>query len=148
MWNDFKAFALRGNVIDMAVGIIIGAAFGTIVKSLVDEVLMPPLGLLLGGFDMRDLYVVLKDGASSGPYASLEQAKAAGAVTINYGLLINAIVSFIIVAFSVFLMVRSIESVRRKPAEVLPDTKACPQCAMPIPLKARRCPHCTSPLDA
>jgi large conductance mechanosensitive channel len=146
MLNDFKAFALRGNVIDMAVGIIIGAAFGTIVKSLVDDVLMPPLGLLLGGFDMRDLFVVLRDGGSPGPYISLEQAKAAGAVTLNYGLLINAIVSFIIVAFSVFLMVRSIESVRRKPDAVLPDTKECAHCATAIPLKAKRCPHCTSAL--
>jgi large conductance mechanosensitive channel len=145
MLKDFKAFALRGNVIDMAVGIIIGAAFGTIVKSLVDDVLMPPLGLLLGGFDMKDLFIVLKDGTSPGPYASLEQAKAAAAVTVNYGLLINAIVSFVIVAFSVFLIVRSIESARRQPA-ALPDTKECPHCATAIPLKAARCPHCTSTL--
>ena len=145
MLNDFKAFAVRGNVIDMAVGIIIGAAFATIVKSLVDDVLMPPLGLILGGVDMTNLFVVLKDGTPPGPYPSLEIAKSAGAVTLNYGLLINAIVSFIIVAFSVFLLVRSIESVRRNPA-ALPDTKECVHCATPIPLKATRCPHCTSAL--
>jgi large conductance mechanosensitive channel len=147
MLKDFKAFAVRGNVIDMAVGIIIGAAFATIVKSLVDDVLMPPLGLLLGGVDMTNLFIVLKDGTPPGPYASLANAKEAGAVSLNYGLLINAIVSFVIVAFAVFLMVRAIESARRQPAAALPDTKECPQCATAIPLKATRCPHCTSTLS-
>lgn len=145
MLNEFKAFAVRGNVVDMAVGIIIGAAFATIVKSLVDDVMMPPLGLLLGGVDMTNLFFVIKNGTPPGPYVSLEQAKAAGAVTMNYGLLINAIVSFIIVAFAVFLLVRAIEKARREPA-ALPDTKECPQCAMAIPLKAKRCAHCTSTL--
>lgn len=145
MLKDFKAFAVRGSVVDMAVGIIIGAAFATIVKSLVDDVLMPPIGLALGGVDMANLFIVLEDGTPPGPYASVAQARAAGAVTINYGLLMNAIVSFIIVTFSVFLLVRSVERARREPA-ALPDTKECPQCATAIPLKANRCPHCTSTL--
>jgi large conductance mechanosensitive channel len=143
MLNAFRDFAMRGNVIDMAIGIIIGAAFGVIVKSLVDDVLMPPIGMLLGGVDMTNLFVVLKEGATPGPYASLEQARTAGAVTINYGLLINAVVSFLIVAFSVFLLVRSIESARQ-PAPAAATTKDCPHCATAIPIKATRCPHCTS----
>ena len=147
MLKDFKAFAMRGNVIDMAVGIIIGAAFATITKSLVDDVMMPPLGLLLGGVDMSNLFVVIKDGTPPPPYVSLAEAKAAGAVSMNYGLLINAVVSFVLVAFAVFLLVRAIERVRREPA-ALPDTKECPHCAMPIPLKASRCPQCTSTLSA
>jgi large conductance mechanosensitive channel len=146
MLRDFKAFAVRGNVVDMAVGIIIGAAFATIVKSLVDDVLMPPVGLLLGGVDMANLFIVLEDGAPPGPYASVARAREAGAVTINYGLLMNAMVSFVIVAFSVFLLVRSVEAARREPAAALPDTKECPHCATAIPLKANRCPHCTSAL--
>lgn len=147
MLKAFRDFAMRGNVIDMAVGIIIGAAFGVIVKSLVDDVLMPPVGMLLGGVDMTDFFVVLKEGATPGPYISIEQARAAGAVTLNYGLFINAIVSFAIVAFSVFLLVRSIEA-SRKPAAAAATTKDCPHCAMAIPIKATRCPHCTSPIAA
>ena len=143
MVKAFRDFAMRGNVIDMAVGIVIGAAFGVIVKSLVDDVLMPPIGMLLGGVDMTNLFVVLEDGPTPGPYASLEQARTAGAVTMNYGLLINAIVSFAIVAFSVFLLVRSIEAARQ-PAPAAAATKDCPHCAMAIPVKATRCPHCTS----
>jgi large conductance mechanosensitive channel len=143
MLKAFRDFAMRGNVIDMAVGIIIGAAFGVIVKSLVDDVLMPPIGMLLGGVDMTNLFLVLKEGATAGPYASLEQARSAGAVTINYGLLINAIVSFLIVAFCVFVLVRSIEAARR-PAPAAATSKDCPQCAMSIPIRAVRCPHCTS----
>lgn len=145
MLKDFKAFAVRGNVIDMAVGIIIGAAFATIIKSLVDDVMMPPLGLLLGGVDMTNLFVVIKEGTPPSPYVSLEQAKAAGAVTVNLGLFFNALVSFILVAFAVFLLVRNIERLRKEP-DALPDTKECPQCAMAIPLKATRCAHCTSAL--
>jgi large conductance mechanosensitive channel len=147
MLKEFKEFAVRGNVMDMAVGIIIGAAFATVVKSLVDDMLMPPLGLLLGGVDMTNLFVVLKDGMPPGPYPSLVQAKEAGAVTLNYGLLINTIVSFVLVAFAVFLLVRGIVAARREPAAAA-DTKECPQCAMPIPLKASRCPQCTSTLTA
>ena len=145
MFNDFKAFAVRGSVIDMAVGIIIGAAFATVIKSLVDDVMMPPLGLLLGGVDMSNLFTVIKEGNPPGPYPSLVVAKTAGAVTMNYGLLINSIVAFVMVAFAVFLLVRAIESARRQ-SPPPPDTKECLHCATAIPLKATRCPHCTSAL--
>jgi large conductance mechanosensitive channel len=143
MLRAFRDFAMRGNVLDMAVGIIIGAAFGVIVKSLVDDVLMPPIGLLLGGVDMTNLFVTLRNGNPAGPYLALQQARDAGAVTLNYGLFANAVVSFVIVAFSVFMIVRTFERARR-PAVVTPTTKDCPQCAMSIPIKATRCPHCTS----
>jgi large conductance mechanosensitive channel len=145
MLKAFRDFAVRGNVIDIAVGLIIGAAFGVIVKSLVDDVIMPPVGLGLGGVDMTNAFTVLKDGATPGPYASLAQAKAAGAVTVNYGVFINSIVSFAIIAFAVFLLVRGIEKARG-PANVATVTKDCTQCAMAIPIAARRCPHCTSTL--
>lgn len=149
MFKEFREFAMRGNVVDMAVGIIIGAAFGAIVKSLVDDLIMPPIGLLLGNVDFTNLYVVLKEGAvAAAPYASLADAKKAGAVTLNYGVFINAIVSFTIVAFAVFMLVRSMNRLRAKeeaaPAE--PVTKDCPRCCSAIPLKATRCPHCTSEL--
>ena len=147
MLKDFKEFAMRGNVVDMAVGIIIGGAFGTIVKSLVSDVIMPPVGLLLGGVDFEDFFIVLKEGATAGPYAALADAKEAGAVVISYGVFINAIISFLIVAFAVFLLIRSINKMKRKeeeapPAE--PTTKDCPKCFTAIPIKATRCPHCTS----
>jgi len=145
MLKAFRDFAVRGNVIDIAVGLIIGAAFGAIVKSLVDDVIMPPIGLGLGGVDMTNAFAVLRDGTNPGPYASLAQAKAAGAVTLNYGLFINSVVSFLIIAFAVFLLVRAIEKARG-PANVATVTKDCPQCAMAIPIAARRCPHCTSAL--
>lgn len=149
MLKEFKEFAMRGNVVDMAVGIIIGAAFGTIVTSLVADILMPPVGLLLGNIDFANLFIVLKEGAkASGPYASLAAAKAAGAVTINYGLFINTIISFLIVAFAVFLLVRSINRLKRQ-EEVpppVPTTKECSHCFSAIPIKATRCPHCTSDL--
>jgi large conductance mechanosensitive channel len=148
MFKDFKEFAMRGNVIDMAVGIIMGGAFGTIVKSLVADVVMPPIGLLLGGVDFSDFFLVLKQGTAAGPYASVADAQAAGAVTINYGLFINSVISFFIVAVAVFLLIRSINSIRRKeeapPAE--PTTKDCSFCYSSIPIKATRCPHCTSEL--
>jgi large conductance mechanosensitive channel len=147
MLKEFKEFAMRGNVVDMAVGIIIGGAFGTIVKSLVSDVIMPPVGLLLGGVDFENLFVVLKEGATSGPYAALVEAKEAGAVVISYGVFINAIISFLIVAFAVFLLIRSINKMKREeeeapPAE--PTTKDCPKCFTAIPIKATRCPNCTS----
>lgn len=146
MLKEFKEFAMRGNVVDMAVGIIIGGAFGTIVKSLVADVLMPPIGLLLGGVNVTDFFVVLKEGATTGPYAVLADAKAAGAVTLDYGLFINAVISFLIVAFAVFLLIKSINKMKREevavPAE--PTTKDCPKCFSAIPLKATRCPNCTS----
>ncbi len=150
MLKEFKEFALRGNVVDMAVGIIIGAAFGTIVKSLVDDVIMPPIGLLLGGVDFVNLFVLLKAGSPAGPYASLADAQAAGAVTVNYGVSINAVISFLIVAFVMFLLIRSINRLKQEeetpPAE--PKTKECPYCLSTIPIKATRCAHCTSELSA
>jgi len=150
MFKEFKEFAMRGNVIDMAVGIIIGAAFGSIVKSLVSDIIMPPIGLLLGNVDFSNLYIVLKNGAAAGPYASLADAQKAGAVTFNYGLFINTIISFLIVAFAVFMLVKNINKLFPKkdetPAE--PATKECPYCISAIPLKATRCPQCTSELTA
>lgn len=148
--KEFKEFAMRGNVVDMAVGIIIGGAFGTIVKSLVDDVLMPPIGLLLGGIDFSNFFVVLKHGPNAAPpYAALADAKAAGAVTINYGIFLNAVISFLIVAFAVFMLVRSINRLRRReevpPAE--PTTKVCPYCMSTVAIKASRCPYCTSALN-
>jgi large conductance mechanosensitive channel len=148
MLKEFKEFAMRGNVVDMAVGIIIGAAFGTIVNSLVSDVIMPPIGLLLGRVDFANLFIVLRQGTVAGPYSSLAQARAAGAVTINYGLFVNAITSFIIVAFAVFLLVRSINRLKRqeKPAAAAPTAKECPYCFSSIAIKATRCPFCTSEL--
>jgi large conductance mechanosensitive channel len=149
MWNDFKGFIMRGNVLDLAVGVIIGAAFGTVVKSLVDDVIMPPIGLAIGGVDFSNLFVVLKEGATAaGPYASLAEAKAAGAVTMNYGAFINTIITFLIVALAVFMLVRIVSRLHRQPAPPPPDTKSCPQCATAIPLAAKRCPNCTSQLAA
>ena len=124
MLKEFKAFAMRGNVVDMAVGIIIGAAFGAIVKSLVDDVIMPPIGLVLGNVDFSNLFIVLKEGATAAPYASVAAAKAAGAVTLNYGLLVNAVVSFTIVAFAVFLLIRTLNRLKREddaPAAPTPE---------------------------
>jgi large conductance mechanosensitive channel len=146
MFKEFKEFAVKGNVVDMAVGIIIGGAFGTIVKSLVDDVLMPPIGLLLGGVDFANLFTVLKAGTTPGPYATLAEAKAAGAVTVNYGLFVNSAISFLIVAFAVFLLVRAVNAMRRREPAAAATTKDCLFCATPIPLAATRCPHCTSQL--
>ncbi|MEJ2363064.1 MAG: large-conductance mechanosensitive channel protein MscL [Deltaproteobacteria bacterium] len=150
MLREFKEFAMRGNVVDMAVGIIIGAAFGAIVKSLVADIVMPPIGLLLSNVDFSNLFIVLKHGASPGPYAALVDAQKAGAVTINYGMFANTVISFIIVAFSVFLLIRGINRLKRleeAPPEE-PTTKECPHCLAVIPIKATRCGHCTSELSA
>jgi large conductance mechanosensitive channel len=146
MWKEFRDFAMRGNVVDMAVGIVIGAAFGKIVASVVSDVLMPPIGLLLGGVDFSNLYVVLKDGKRAGPYLALGDAQSAGAVTLNYGLFINQVISFVIVAFALFMVVKVMNRMKREqPAPAAaPTTKDCPQCATAIPIAARRCPHCTS----
>ena len=146
MLKEFKEFAMRGNVIDLAVGVIIGAAFGTIVKSLVDDIIMPPIGLLVGGLDFTNLFVSL----SGEHYASLAAAKAAGAPTINYGIFLNNVLNFVIVAFAIFLLVRQINRLKREtpvppPA---PTEKPCPYCISTIPLAATRCPHCTSELRA
>ena len=150
MLKEFKKFALKGNMIDLAVGIIIGAAFGGIVNSLVSDVIMPPIGLLLGNIDFSNFFLVLKEGKVAGPYVSLATAKAAGAVSLNYGVFVNTIVSFLIVAFSVFLLVRSVNKLRRKEEvpPVVPTTKECTYCFTSIPIKATRCPHCTSELKA
>jgi large conductance mechanosensitive channel len=150
MFQEFKDFAMRGNVVDMAVGIIIGAAFGTIVKSLVDDVVMPPIGLLLGNVDFVNLFILLKQGAPAGPYASLADARAAGAVTMSYGVFINTVISFLIVALVVFLIVRSMNRMQRQ-AEAppaAPTTKDCPYCLSAIPIEASRCAYCTSELPA
>ena len=149
MLKEFREFAMRGNVVDMAVGIVIGGAFGTIVKSLVDDVLMPPIGLLLGGVDFSGFFVTLADGNPAGPYALLSAAKDAGAVTLRYGLFVNAIISFVIVAFALFMVVRAMNYLRREApaAPPSPSTKECSFCCSAIPLKATRCPSCTSQLS-
>lgn len=146
MWREFKEFAMRGNVLDMAIGIIIGAAFGKIISSFVNDILMPPIGLLLGGVDFSDLFINL----SGKPYASLAEAKAAGAATINYGVFLNTVLDFVIVAFVVFLLVRQVNRLRRQPepAPAAPTTKECPYCLSVISLRATRCPYCTSDLQA
>lgn len=148
MWNDFKSFVMRGNVLDMAVGIIIGAAFGTIVNSLVRDVIMPPVGWALGNVDFSNLFVVISPGKIPGPYSSLADAQAAGAVSINYGTFINTIVTFIIVAVAVFFVVRLVQRLKQrfetKPAEAPAITKECPYCLSKIHIDARRCAFCTS----
>lgn len=148
MLKDFKEFAMKGNVIDMAVGIIIGAAFGTIVKSLVDDVIMPPIGLLLGNVNFSDFFFVLKQGSKppAPPYLTLAEAKTAGAVTLNYGLFLNTVISFLIVAFAVFLLIRSVNKLKRKEVPPAPVTKDCPYCLSAIPVKAVKCAHCTAEL--
>ena len=145
MGKDFKDFILRGNVVDLAVGVIIGAAFGTIVGSLVNDIIMPPIGLLLGNVDFSNLFMVLKDGVKAPrPYASLAEAQAAGAVTVNYGVFLTKVVTFLIVAFVIFLLVRAVARMRRKEEAPAPTTRDCPYCLTAIPLRATRCPNCTS----
>ena len=149
MLKEFKEFAMRGNVVDMAVGIIIGAAFGTIIAALVSEVLMPPIGLLLGNVDFSNLFIVLKEGKTAGPYATVAAAKAAGAVTLNYGLFVNTVVNFLIVAFAIFFLIRGMNALKKEEAPpAAPATKECPHCLSTIPIKATRCGHCTSELKA
>ena len=143
MFKEFKEFAMRGNVVDMAVGIIIGAAFGTIISSLVSDIVMPPIGVLLGNVDFSNLFFTIKEGSAARPYLTLADAQKAGAVTLNSGLFINKIISFLIVAFSVFLVIKGMNSMKRK-EETPPATKDCPRCFTAIPVKATRCPHCTS----
>jgi len=142
--KEFKEFAMRGSVLDLAVGVIIGAAFGKVVSSLVDDVIMPPIGRLLGHVDFSNLFINLSDTH----YPTLAAAKTAGAPTLNYGTFLNTIINFIIVAFAVFLLVRSVNKWLPKPAPPAPPvtTKDCPQCAMPIPITAKKCGHCTSPV--
>jgi large conductance mechanosensitive channel len=143
MLKEFKEFAMRGNVVDMAVGIIIGAAFGTIVKSLVNDIIMPPIGLLLGNVDFSNLFVALK---GVGSYATLAEAQAAGAVTLNYGIFVNTIINFVIVAFAIFMVVKNMNRLKRQEPAPEPTTKECPYCLSAIPLNATRCPFCTSEL--
>lgn len=144
MFKEFKEFAMKGNVLDMAVGIIIGAAFGKIVTSFVSDVLMPPLGLLLGKVDFKALFVNL----SGGDYATLAAAQAANAPTLNYGVFIQTIIDFIIIAFAIFLVVKQVNRLKKEPPAAAPTTKDCPFCASAIPIPAKRCPHCTSQLTA
>lgn len=151
MLKEFKEFAIKGSVVDMAVGIIIGAAFTSVVQSLVKDVLMPPLGLLMGGVDFSELFVVLKEGSIPPPYATISSAQEVGAVTLNYGVFINAAISFLIVSFAVFILIRYINKLKRpeeKPEPVAPSIKKCSFCFLDIPVKATRCPHCTAELEA
>tara|TARA_Y100001937_G_scaffold128452_3_gene204882 strand:+ start:111913 stop:112377 length:465 start_codon:yes stop_codon:yes gene_type:complete len=149
MMQEFREFAIKGNAVEMAIGIMIGAAFTSVVKSLVADVLMPPLGLLLGGVDFANLFVVLKPGEISGPYTTLAEAKAAGAVTINYGMLLNAVISFLLVALVLFFVVRSMNAMRRQnEPEAVETPVVCPECREPVQASATRCPHCTSKIKA
>jgi large conductance mechanosensitive channel len=148
MWNEFKAFVMRGNVMDLAVGVIIGASFGAIVKSLVDDILMPPIGLVTGGLDFSNLMVVLKDGAKAPPpYATPAAAHEAGAVTLNYGAFLNNVLTFIIIAIAIFMVIKAVNRLQRQPAPPTPDSRPCPYCTMTVSLAATRCPHCTSELS-
>jgi large conductance mechanosensitive channel len=150
MWQEFKKFALKGNALDLAVGIIIGASFSAIINSLVKDVIMPPIGLLLGSVDFPNLFATLKQGMPAGPYASLTAAQEAGAVTINYGVFINAIVSFAIVALVLFFIIKGANKLQKQepaPKPAAPATKVCPFCKTNIPSKAVRCPNCTSQLS-
>ncbi|SYZ72073.1 mechanosensitive channel [Candidatus Zixiibacteriota bacterium] len=146
MFKEFKEFAMKGNVVDMAVGIIIGAAFGKIITSVVSDIIMPPIGLLLGKVDFSSLFVNL----SAESFPTLAAAKAAGAATINYGLFINTVIDFIIVAFALFLVIKQMNRLKREPAPApaVPTTKECPFCYSSIPLKATRCPNCTSEIKS
>ncbi len=150
MLKDFKTFIMRGNVVDMAVGIMIGVAFGAIVSSLVKDVIMPPIGLAFGNIDFSNLVIVIKQGSTPGPYESLAAAQAAGAITLNYGLFINTIISFLMIAFVVFFFIirpiARMQAPKKAPEPAVPTTKECPFCYTNIPIKATRCPNCTSPL--
>ena len=151
MLKEFKEFAMKGSVLDMAIGIVIGGAFSPIVKSLVDDILMPPIGMLLGGVDFSNMFLTLRQGAeAAGPYETVAAAQEAGAVTVNYGVFINTVITFLIVAFAIFMMVKSINRWKREeeapPAE--PTTKKCGYCDTEIPIAATRCPNCTSELKA
>lgn len=149
MLKEFKAFAMRGNVLDLAVGVIIGGAFGTIVKSLVEDIIMPPIGLVLGNVDFSNIFILLKPGTKPLPdHPTLKDAQAAGAVTLNLGVFINAVVAFLIIAFVVFLVVRAANRMRPDEAAAAPSTRACPFCQEPMALNATRCPHCTSAVAA
>jgi large conductance mechanosensitive channel len=146
MFQEFKEFAVKGSVIDLAIGIIIGSAFGNLVKSLVDDVIMPPIGLLLNGVDFSNIFLILKEGASPKPYPSLSMAQETGAVTLNIGIFINTLISFLIVTFVVFILVKAVNRIRAEGEEEPkpPTTKKCPYCFSEVPIEAVRCPNCTS----
>jgi len=148
MFKEFREFAMRGNVVDMAVGIIIGVAFGAIIASLVADVIMPPVGLLLGDTDFTNLFAVLREGATPGPYDTLADAQSAGAVTLNYGVFVNTIINFLIIAFAIFMIIKQMNSLKREEEapEEAPTTKECPFCFTQIAIQATRCPNCTSEL--
>jgi large conductance mechanosensitive channel len=143
MIREFKEFAMRGSMLDLAIGIVLGASFGRIITSVVNDILMPPIGLMLGGLDFANLFIALKGG----PYPSVAAAKAAGAPTINYGIFLNTVVDFVLVAAVLFLVIRQVNRLQRRP-DVTPTTKPCPFCLSTVPLKAVRCPYCTSDLKA
>ncbi len=143
MLKEFKTFIMRGNVLDLAVGIIIGGAFGKIISSFVNDILMPPLGMIMGKINFADLFINL----SGKPYPTVAAAKAAGAPTINYGMFINTIIDFLIVAFAIYLMIVQVNRLQKKPEAAPPTTKECPFCFSAVPIKATRCPHCTSNLE-
>jgi large conductance mechanosensitive channel len=148
MIKEFKEFITKGNAMSMAVGIVIGIAFGTIINSLVNDIIMPPVGLLLGDVDFSNLFVVLKEGATAGPYLSVAAAGEAGAVTLNYGMFINTIISFLIIALALFFIIRAFNRLQKKEEEKAePDTKVCPYCFSTIDVRATRCPNCTAELE-
>jgi large conductance mechanosensitive channel len=150
MLKEFREFILRGNMIDLAVGVIIGGVFNRVVQSLVNDIIMPPIGLLLGRVDFTNLFLLLRGGEPAGPYATLADAQAAGAVVISYGIFINTLIALVITGFAVFLLVRAINRLRRQqeaPAPAAPTTKLCPHCQTEIPIAATRCPNCTSQLE-
>jgi large conductance mechanosensitive channel len=144
MWKEFKEFAIKGNAIDLAVGVIIGAAFGSIVTSLVKDILMPPLGLITGGLDFSNKFMILKAAPNGAVFATPAEAAKAGAITWNYGNFITLVINFVIVALCIFLLIRAINKMKKPTSTAAPVSKDCPYCAMTIPLKATRCPHCTS----
>jgi large conductance mechanosensitive channel len=148
MWKDFRQFVMRGNIIDLAIGISVGTAFGAIAKSLVNDVLMPPIGLVLGGVNFANFYILLKAGTPPPPYPSLTEAQAAGAVTVNYGVFVNSVISFLIIAVVMFLLIRALNKLKRQKPEpqAQPTTKECPYCLSKIQIKATRCAYCTSQL--
>jgi large conductance mechanosensitive channel len=148
MWKEFKEFAVKGNAIDLAVGVIIGAAFGGVIASLVKDIIMPPLGWLTGGLDFSNQFVVLKHAANGASFATPAEAAKAGAITWNYGNFITLLINFVIVAFAIFLLIKALNTLKRPKPGAPPVTKDCPACTMSIPIKATRCPHCTAELGS
>lgn len=144
MWKEFKEFAIKGNAVDLAVGVIIGAAFGSIITSLVKDILMPPIGFLTGGLDFSNKFLILKDAPGGAVFSTPADAVKAGAITWNYGNFITLIISFLIVAFCIFLVVKAVNKMKKPSSTAAPVSKDCPFCSMTIPIKATRCPHCTS----